>query len=162
MVLSFYDLVSLEVVRKLREAGASLQSIRALELVLRERKRELPRPFAHEIFLTDGASIWGELTPNQVVELVGKRPEQTGFREIVASFAEEIDYREGLAAVWRLTPWVEIDPEVHFGAPVVSGTSVPVSAILRNLETQAPEVVADAYGLELEQVNGVRGYSDAA
>lgn len=162
VVLSFYDLVSLEVVRKLREAGASLQAIRALELLLRERAPDLPRPFAHEIFLTDGESIWGQLTPGHVVELVGKRPEQTGFKAIVKSFAQEIDYRDRLAATWRLTPWVEVDPEVHFGAPVVAGTSVPVSSILRNLERQPPDVVADAYGLELEQVNGVRGYSDAA
>lgn len=164
-VLSFYDLLSLEVVRKFREAGASLQLVRALEVVLRERYPALPRPFAHEIFFTDGASVWGQLNPENprdLIELLGRRPGQVAWRGAIAKFAEEIDYREGLAVSWNVTPWVEIDPEVHFGAPVVRGTSVPITSVLKSLEVQDEEAVADAYGLTVEQVVGVKGFADAA
>lgn len=47
-LLSFLDLISLEVVSRIRSAGVSLQKIRLLESELR-RFRDVERPFAHEV-----------------------------------------------------------------------------------------------------------------
>lgn len=163
LVLSFHDLVSLEVVRLFQEAGASLQRVRSLEVALRERHPDLLRPFAHNIFWTDGVSVWKQLGPDDnLVEVIGQRPNNLAWRTTIRSFATEIDYRDELAAAWRITPWVEIDPEIHFGAPIVRGTSVPVSTIEANLRAGTPDEVADWYGLNVQQVLGVREYLNAA
>ena len=49
-ILTFHDLISLEIVRRFRSQGASLQSVRRVEVALRERHPELVRPFAHRLF----------------------------------------------------------------------------------------------------------------
>ena len=162
-ILSFHDLISLEIVRLLRDEGASLQKVRALEVVLREKYPDFTRPFAHNVFYTDGVSVWEQLSPGgHLEEIVGRRRGNLAWTGPVAVFATEIDYRNEIASAWHLNPWVEIDPEVHFGVPVVRGTSVPVSAIAANLEADSAEVVADAYGLEMDQVRGVKEYLNAA
>ena len=65
------------------------------------------------------------------------------------------------ASGWQLSPWVEIDPERQFGAPVVRGTRIPVSTIEAQLRAGSPVEVADWYGLRVEQVEGVRDYAEA-
>jgi uncharacterized protein (DUF433 family) len=161
-VISFFDLVSLEIVRRLKDEGASLQRIKKLEQHMREVKPDLVRPFAHEAFWTDGSAIWAELGPgDQLIELVG-RVNQYAWKPSVASFATEIRYKGGVAASWTVAEYVEIDPQVHFGAPVVRGTSVPVSTIRAELQSATPEEIAAWHGLHSSQVEGVRAYLEAA
>lgn len=164
-VLTFDDLVSLEVVRRLRRHGprrTSLQKIRQVESRLRE-DYELHRPFAWQIFYTDGASVWAKIAGPygavDTIEVHGKRANHYVWAEAIATFAEQIAFDEyGRAAAWRPTQWVEINPRVQFGTPVVSGTRVPVSVIDAQLEAGSVAEVARWYGLEVRQVEGVRQY----
>jgi uncharacterized protein (DUF433 family) len=161
-ILTFEDLISLEVVRRLRREGATLQSIRLVESVLR-RECSFDRPFAYQVFFTDGASVWAELVGEVgpvVIELSGKRRNQYAWKDAIATFAKDIrfDKPTGHATQWSLTPWVEIDPQVQFGAPVVAGTRIPVKTIVANLEAGSPAEVADWYGLTIAQVEGARDY----
>jgi uncharacterized protein (DUF433 family)/DNA-binding transcriptional MerR regulator len=161
-LLSFHDLVSLEVVRRFREEGVSLQRLRLLEHALRELHPDAARPFTYNPFFTDGATIWVELgregEPN-VVEAVGKRRNHFVWRPAVETFAEEVRFgSRGEAVAWALSGRIEIDPKVQFGEPVVKGTRLPISAIARELVTHSPEQVADWHAVDVEDVRDVRDF----
>jgi uncharacterized protein (DUF433 family)/DNA-binding transcriptional MerR regulator len=162
-VLTFDDLIGLEIIRRFRSEGASLQRVRQFDHALRQHYPDLENPFVYRIFFTDGANIWASVDDDHtaVIELVGKRPGQYVWPEAIKTFAKEIRWSEGQPAKaigWRLSPWVEIDPDVQFGAPVVTGTRVPVRTIVANLAAGTPEDVADWYGLDVEAVLGAQEY----
>jgi len=164
-LLSFHDLVSLELVRRFREKNVSLQKVRKLESELKRRYPKIARPMAYEVFFTDGSAIWHQFNPDDdtlVEELVGPRPGQYAWTPAIQSFAEEIRYEDHMAIAWDLSAWVEIDPTIQFGVPIVKGTRTPVSAIVADLGAGSPEEVADWHGLEVEQVEDVRDYFVAA
>jgi len=162
-VLTFDDLISLEIVRRFRGLGASLQQVRRFNETLHERFPNLDHPFTYQIFFTDGAALWAQVDqdPTSVIELVGRRPGQFAWREAIATFAKSIRWSEGSpshAKGWRLNQWVEIDPQIQFGAPVVRGSRVTARTIGANLRKGTPEQVADWYGLDVDAVLGVRDY----
>lgn len=166
-ILSFLDLISLEVVGRFRRAGMSLQQVRKFEGILREEFSDLERPFAYKLFYSDGASVWAERIGEDgsvVVELMGKRSDRQhkhlAWTDAIASFAHEIEFEndDQRAVAWDLTPWVRIDPQIQFGQPVVTGTRVPVRTVLANLDAGTPAQVADWYDLTVEQVTAVRDY----
>lgn len=164
-VLTFEDLVSLEVVRRLRRDAphpATLQQIRRVEQVLRTRFN-IHRPFARRIFYTDGANVWAQVTEDDgtegTVQLRGKGDHAYYvWAEAIGTFADRIEWHEDRAMAWRPTPWVEINPRVQFGGPVITGTRVPVSTIAAQLEAGTPEEVARWYDLDVQAVRGVSEY----
>jgi uncharacterized protein (DUF433 family)/DNA-binding transcriptional MerR regulator len=162
-VLTFDDLIGLEIIRRVRSEGASLQRVRQFDNALRRHYPDLDNPFVYRIFFTDGASIWASVDDDAtaVIELVGKRRGQYVWPDAIKTFAKEIRWSEGQPAKavgWRLSPWAEIDPDVQFGAPVVTGTRVPVRTIVANLAAGTPEDVANWYGLDVEAVLGAQEY----
>lgn len=160
-LLTFHDLVSLELVRRFRTSGISLQKVRKLEATLRERQPLLGRPFAHNVFFTDGAAIWVEIN-GASEEIIGSNKNHIVFTEAIATFATEITYRHDVAVGWDLSQIVEIDPLVNFGQPVIRGTRVQVDTILTNLESSSKEEVAEMYGVSVLQVNGAIEFAAAA
>lgn len=161
-VLSFHDLISLEVVDRMRAAGVSLQKIRVLESELRRLHPEVGRPFALRAFFTDGVEVWFELEPDdaRLVEATGRRRRQLAWRDAIASFAEEIVYDDdGVAAQWLPADHVVIDPHIHFGEPVVAGTRVAVATIATNLEVATVEQVAEWFELTVDQVEAAGAYA---
>lgn len=169
-VLSFADLISLEVVVRLRRAGLTSQDVRLLERRLLERFPHWTHPLAHGIFYTDGDNVWADMTAmegagsSEVIEVIGKRRDHYVMRPTVQPYVREVSFAEDdrRALRWELTEWVEIDPAVQFGAPVVKGTRVPVSTVDANLRAGTPEDVADWYGLTVDQVLGVKDYLSSA
>ncbi len=162
-VLSFHDLISLELVRRFRARGVSLQRVRWFEERLRNEFRDLHRPMAYDLFFTDGATIWAREVggdDSKVLEIVGKRQDHYVWTDSIKTFAEEIEYDDpdGAATSWTPAPWVSLHPDVQFGAPVVAGSRVPVRIIGANLAVAEPSEVADWYGLTIKQVLGVRDY----
>lgn len=162
-ILNFDDLVTLEIVRRLRQEGASLQGIRQVESALREAHPAYQRPFAYEVFFTDGADVWAEVVGGDkrlVIELTGRRKNQFAWRDAILTFAKDIRFegKDRHAIRWRLSQWVEIDPQIQYGMPVAAGSRVPLRTIAANLEVGTPEQVADWFGLSVEQVEGVRDY----
>lgn len=169
--LTFDDLVSLEVVARLREKHLTAWGIRGLEDRLRLSFPELMQPFAAVgLFFTDGrGSIWASLDSegDDLVEVVGTRPQNFGQMVIAGAiwpYIAEIRVAKDspMADSWDLSRWVEINPRVQFGRPVVTGTRVPVRVVMANLEVGSPADVAEWFGLTVEQVNGARAYATAA
>jgi len=156
--VSFLDLVSLETVSRLRDQGASLQKVRKVLEALRVAEPNLARPLAHRSFFTDGISVWAELLEG-TEELVGRHPRQLAFREAVRVFADEIRFVDDTATAWDISPWVDIDPSVCFGSPVVRGTRIPVKTIVTNLAEAPVREVADWYELSVAQVRGVAEFA---
>ncbi len=166
-ILNFHDLVSLEMVGRFTESGMSVQRVREFERALRDEFPGVDRPFAYEIFYTDGADVWaqrfGEDGAVVMVELLGKkanaREKHVVWSDAIRTFASEIRFGAKHEAIaWELSPWVEIDPGVQFGAPTVRGTRVTVRTVIANLEAGTPAEVAEWYGLSVEQVEGARDY----
>ncbi len=164
--LSFHDLISLEVIRRFRGERVSLQRIRWLEQRLREQHENRLRPLAYETFFTDGVNIWAQEfgEASAAIEMVGRYPNQRVWTAPIRTFAEEIRFGSagGPAVAWTPSKWVELNPRVQFGAPVVAGTRIPVASIAANLRAGTPVQVADWYGLTEDQVLGVREYLEAA
>ena len=98
-LLSFHDLVSLELIRRFREKDVSLQRIRELETRLK-RLYKVDRPMAYQTFYTDGSAIWHQFNPDDdtlVEEIGGRRPGQYAWTPAIRSFAEEIRYEDKMA-----------------------------------------------------------------
>lgn len=153
--LSFHDLVSLELVARFRQRGVSLQRVHRLEAHLQEQYPAMARPFAWQVFFTDGSSVWAGLEdePTSLVEVIGRRSGHYVWTGAIASFATEVDYAaSGEATVWRRAKGIELDPTRQHGQPVVAGTRVPVSTVVGGLAVGSASEVADWYGLTAEQV----------
>ena len=160
-LLSFHDLVSLEVVRRFRRSGESLQRLRKLQVALAESMPGVARPFAQRLFYTDGAAIWADLAmagaEPQVIELVGRRAGHYVWLPVIETFAEEIRFGVGDEAVaWELTDRIEIDPNIQFGEPVVKGTRLPIAVIARELVSHSIEQIADWHAIDVEDVREVQ------
>lgn len=160
-LLTFHDLISLELVRRFRDTGVSLQKVRKLESTLRERQPALSRPFAHNIFFTDGAAIWTEIN-GATEEIIGQNKNHLVFKAAIATFAKEITYRHDVAVAWDLSQLVEVDPLVSFGQPVIRGTRVQVDTVIKNLTSASKEEVADMYGISVMQVDGAIEFAATA
>lgn len=162
-VLSFHDVISLELIRRMRAQGVSLQSIRTLESQLRVHAPEADRPFAHNIFWTDGVNVWYALEPDDdrlLVQATGMQRGNMAWKPAISTFSTEIKYGEtGAATLWSPHHHIDIDPQRHFGEPVITGTRVAVHTIVANLEAGTPTEVADWYNLTVEQVEAARDYA---
>ncbi|MGH9301727.1 MAG: DUF433 domain-containing protein [Acidimicrobiales bacterium] len=160
-LLSFHDLVSLEVVRRFRRSGVSLQKLRKLEVALADLLPGVVHPFAQRLFFTDGAAIWADLAPAGVepqgIELVGRLASQHVWLTVIKAFAEEIRFgTENQAVAWELTDCIEIDPNIQFGQPVVKDTRLPIAVIARELVSHSVEEIADWHAIDVEDVRGVQ------
>lgn len=143
---------------RFRDQGTSLQRVRRVLDVLRDEWPDIAHPLARRSFFTDGASVWVQLH-GTTEEIVGHNKGHAVFADAIRTFAHEIRFVDDIATAWDVSEWVEIDPAVCFGAPVVRGTRIPARTIAANLAVASTEEVADWYGLSVSQVNGVAAYA---
>lgn len=62
--------------------------------------------------------------------------------------------------ITEIAPRIVVDPQVRFGKPVIRGTRVPVHVLLAKLAGgMNPEVVAEEYGVQLEDVQAALAYA---
>ena len=149
--IDFLDLIGLEMVCRFRDQGASLQRVRRVLDGMRERFPDIQNPLAHESFYTDGRNVWIEFQ-GHAEEIVGNRKGQRAITSAIKTFAEEIQFIDGRAASWDIAQWIEINPRICFGAPVVAGTRIPVKSIVASLAEDPPEEVARGFNLSVTRV----------
>jgi uncharacterized protein (DUF433 family) len=160
--LSFHDLVSLWVVRQLRDRGVStLRIARARARMAAEWHTQ--HPFAHREFLarlaTDGAAIFAEDDQEDWVDV--SFGGQRAFQEIITPALESLEFGgdDQLATFWRPATGVKIDPRIQTGSACIDGTRVPTAHIHDLLEAgEDPEDVAEDFDLELDQVLAAEAY----
>lgn len=130
--LSFFDLIEVRVVNALRKASISLQSIR-FAISFAQKKYGIERPLASQAFKTDGTEILMQAIENdgEYVSLSKKRPGQKVFGEIIAQSLNDLEYEGEMAARWRPQNYnaVIIDPERHFGDPILDAYGVSTKII---------------------------------
>lgn len=135
-VINFKDLVTLEIIRRLRAKGTSLADIRKAHTKLRHDNPEIVWPFAHESFFdTDSGGNSSDI-------------------------AEGLTFGpSGYPNHWQLTKLVEIDPERATGKPVIAGTRCPAMVVAAMVKAEqrssspaeAAQIVADDMRLTVEE-----------
>jgi len=145
-LFSFLDLVSLYVISELLRRKVPRGEVYRGGLFLAE-SLGTDRPFAHQAFAD--VSQWLD---------VGKGG-QTAFEEMVTPILRPITYERSLAARWHPYPHIVVDPRLQAGTPVIEGTRVPTSTVLRYISSgEDPEEVADDLGLRPDQVLAARDF----
>jgi hypothetical protein len=141
--LTFPEMLTLRLVGAFRKAGLGLPVIKRVSQVAAEHYG-LPLPFVSRRFRTDGRKIFLELRTkpeSEEAETIPPRERriievltgQENFAEVVEpSLFANVDWEDDLASRWwplRPDHAVVLDPAVMFGAPHISGTSVPTGAV---------------------------------
>jgi uncharacterized protein (DUF433 family)/DNA-binding transcriptional MerR regulator len=168
LALSFVELMELRVVKRLVEAGVSLQQVRKAADCASEIFRT-EHPFASKRVFTDGkkvfAAISSELEPD-IVELSKKKREQIISGRVFAPFLEELDFDANTNLAYRWWPLgkrkpIVLDPRISFGAPTVAGTAVRTSTIARVAGGSPRPDVARAYQISVAKVNAALQFEEA-
>lgn len=159
--IGFLDLIGLEMVCRLRDRGASLQRVRRVLDGIRERFPDIQHPLAHESFYTDGRNVWMEFQ-GHAEEILGDRKGQRAITAAIKTFAEEIQFIEGRAASWDVAQWIEINPRICFGTPVVAGTRIPVKSVVASLAEDPIEEVARGFHLSVTRVKACAEFARQA
>lgn len=146
---SFSDLISLFVVRELRNRGVPAHRIRDAEEHLRH-KWGTDRPFVSERIATDGQHVYSgeEIAAEQparieTASLKGQQAMLVPIRDRLST----VHYVNGAAQLWQPADHVVLDPERQFGEPVILGTRVPVATIAVASRNRDVDEVASTYGI---------------
>ncbi|MCY3953087.1 MAG: DUF433 domain-containing protein [bacterium] len=141
-LFSFWDLMSLRVIAVLLDRGVERDHIRTGAGYL-AGQLGTRRPFAHKSLATMGVGFFAEIEPGDGWENVGQAA-QLAFQQVVLPLLEPIEYdEEDMAAIWRPSAGVWINPAVQAGEPCVDGTRVPTGLIARLLTEDEDEEPSD-------------------
>ncbi|MGQ0847724.1 MAG: DUF433 domain-containing protein [Actinomycetota bacterium] len=155
----FLDLISLWVISELVDRNVPKSEISSGAQYLAEQLRT-PYPFAHKALATAGGAFFGRF--GEWID-VGKRG-QMAFQTTIKKYLRPLEYGpDGLAAIWKPTNGVWINPEVQAGSPCIDGTRIPTAivAALRDANEDPEDIAAD-YELDLEQVEEALAFERAA
>jgi uncharacterized protein (DUF433 family) len=154
--LSFTNVVEAHVLSGLRRRyDLKLDAIRTAVRYVHDRLK-VEHPLAVEQFKTDGVSLFVERFGRI---LNASREGQLAMREVLATYLERIEYRDGRAI--RFFPLLReaaprvivVDPRRAFGRPVIAGTSVPVTDIRGRFDAgDSIEMLAGDFDLRADQI----------
>lgn len=127
---SFSDLVSLFVVRGLREHNVRLSRIKEAEATMRQRLSQ-DRPFLWRDIFTDGEEVFFKTEHGQI-ESANRSSKRRDGQQIgyvaIERYMRNLRYHDRFAVAWHPVDYVELNPKIQFGEPVVEGTRVPTSS----------------------------------
>ncbi len=169
IAISFLELMELKVVRRFRNEGIPLQTVR-VAWQHAARAFDTQHPFADRRVFTDRGKIFmaveddRQKVPQLVLEISSRqRPFQLVAGPIFAESLQEVEFddKTNLVTQWwplgRDVPIV-LDPRIAFGAPVVAGTRIPTSTLALYTIGNSVPAVADAFSLEPSQVDAAVGF----
>lgn len=152
-ILSFHDLISLMVVRRLRDEGVELHSIRSAEEYLRT-KWHFPRPYATERILTDGQGVFVALEHGGYTS--ADRQGQETLAGVIREILHDVTYDAvtELADCWkRKDGLVALRPDIQFGQPCIVGTRLTTATVAELVHAgDKPEFVSESYSVPLPQI----------
>ena len=154
--VSFFDLVEVAAITKLKDLGLSLPRIRQVVTICQELL-ELERPLISERFRSDGRDVFVQ-QGDALVELgIGVRRGRQAWDELLGPFLQTVEYEgEYVRRWWPLgqTKGVVVDPDFGFGLPVVAESGVRTEIVLEQVEAGvSPAQVADDFGLSRDDVD---------
>ncbi len=159
--LCFLDLVSVLVIRQLKELGVKPSRVRRAEQYLTGLFG--PYPFARRVLWTDGAHVFFDLDSPLRHALADSalasadRGGQRAIMQLVRPFLRTITYKgDGIAVAWRPNPAVELDPLRRIGQPCVRGTRVTTRAVyLLHEAGDSQTTIMRSFGISADDVNSV-------
>lgn len=163
--LPFVAIIEAYVLRSLRELGASMDEVRRAAAIVREEFDD-EYALASQRIASDGIDLFVRLADDSLLQV---KSNQLGIREVLADYLRYVTWDdEGRPAQLRLSQYpddaaVILDPRFGWGSPVLSGSKVPVDAVLQLWRSGEPMAdVAAEYGLTRELVEGVLRAASAA
>lgn len=157
----FVALVEAYVLRSLRNLSLSPTKIADAAAEIRDQFGT-EYGLASRRIATDGIDVFVHYLETDEIARAGDH--QLPFREIINDYLHYILWDDDDDFPTRLTlrmydpavAKVVIDPRFAWGAPIVESTKVPVTAILGMWRAgESPDVVANEYGLNVEQVQAL-------
>jgi uncharacterized protein (DUF433 family) len=161
VALSFLELMELRVLKLLVDQyKIPLQTVRRLA---QEAQRTLQTryPFAtRRVFAEERrvfASISGDESDADVIELGRGSRIQIQWAKMFEPVLREVEFDPETSFAERWWPcaperWVVLDPEVMFGAPVISGSRLRTSAVVRMAKNYGESATAVAYRVAEEGI----------
>ena len=170
LVVSFLELMELRIVKRFRDEGTSLQTVR----LVWERAAAAfgtEHAFAHHRFFTEAGHILVSLendppntTPEILYEISSRRaPLQAIAGLLVKESVQEVEFddRTKLVSEWRPqgpTIPVVLNPGIAFGAPTVAGTRVPTNVLYHFAQSHPISDLARLFELTEGQVTAALGF----
>ena len=152
-ILTFVDLVELQMVRLFRIHRVSMRTIKDAARRLAE-KHNTNHPFAVRDLETDGKRIFDEdfeeIGAYQFVIEVAAKP-----------FFKQIEFKDNLAfQIWpHPSRRIVLDPRRNFGKPITTERAVPTFMLYQMRRAgESPERIADWYRVPVEAVNDAVEY----
>ena len=152
---SFFDLIEVAAVGRLRAAGWPFKAIHAAVESCRQMSG-LPRPLVSEQFQAHGHDVFTARHEGLDHAGIGPRKCEAAWFEVLVPFLKTVAYEHQYARRW----WpigrdrhVVVDPDYGFGLPVIQGSGVRTEIVyeqVRALESQ--ERIAYSFNISPEDV----------
>jgi len=160
--LSFVDLIEVRVVKALRRAGVSTQSIR-FAIGLAETRFGVERPLATQNFRVSGRQILMDALENdgELVSLSKANPGQKVFTEIVKQSLSDLEYEDDFVARWRpsVANFVVIDPKRSFGEPILDEFGISTRTLYKEfVDGYDARHLSKIYEIPMKYVNDAVRY----
>ena len=153
--VSFFELIEVAAIGRLKEIGWSLRAIRAA-VESCQALLDLQRPLVTERFKSDGRDFFVQ-SEGELIELgIGRRKGERAWTEVLDPFLKTVAYEGEFVRRW----WpigqhrrVIVDPEYGFGLPVVAGSGVRTEIIYEQVQGFMPQQrIAEDFNITLEDV----------
>jgi uncharacterized protein (DUF433 family) len=156
LFLGFRDLVELRLVDGFRKQNISMPYLRKVVDAARKLVGDA-HPFSTTKFKTDGKRLYFEILEStrepQLIEVLSG---QHAFHSIVSKGLQDIEFRAGIAALWRPGEGngeVVVDPARSFGQPILERYGVPTATILLAHESgRVVREIANAFEVDEKAV----------
>jgi len=151
---SFMNLLECHILSAMRWKGVKVEKVRrALEYI--RSQWPSPHPLLEQRFQTDGLDLFVSKLPDEIINV--SRLGQLGLKEVLETFLQRIELdMSGIAA--KFFPFVEekksgepkfieINPAIAFGRPVISGTGITTDIIANRFAArESVAALAEEYG----------------
>lgn len=130
--VSFFDLVEVVAIGRLKDVGFSLQRIRMIAQNCRNLLK-VERPIVSLKFKTGGHQIF--VHQSLMLLEVGRQKGQRAWTDVLEPYLQDLDYSDVLDVAMRWWPLgrakpIVVDPDYGFGFPVIAGSGVRTDTIL--------------------------------
>lgn len=167
-ILSYNNLLAINAVRRFRDQGLQLQKIRIAIRYISKELEEGERWYDRKL-VTDGDKLVTAIPVSQDIrELVdAARYGQKFFEVAFADLVSDLYVDRELVEVPRFRQFIDINPRVQAGTPVIRNTRIPTSVVAgwakRGLATEEiasfyDGVSEDAVDVALEYEKAIAGY----
>ena len=162
LAASFFDLLEVVVIARLKSHGLSLAAVRRLvanciDLVGYER------PLVQARFKTDGREVFVE-QGEKLIE-VGRRKREAAWNLVLEPFLAELHYTDEWADQWRplgSDQPILLDPDYGFGQPVIEGSGVRTEIIIERVRAgDLPDEIAADFNVTSLQVHRAIQYESS-